>query len=84
MRPLQESNRGRKGQEMGELSRQDAEAKRNKYISLLETNKKYIREDFMEMDFENADQRDRVEEYIEQIEAKLGSLIQSLNDMTFE
>ncbi len=69
---------------MGELSRSDAEKRRDNYVSDLEKLKKYVREDFEEMDFENADQRDVMEGYIESIEAEFASLISTLNNMTFE
>lgn len=68
---------------MGELSKKDAEAKRDKYVELLAEAKEDVREDFEEMDFENAVQRNQMEEYIEDIETVFGNLISSLNDMEF-
>ena len=69
---------------MGELSKKDAEAKRDMYVENLTTQKGDIREDFEEMDFENADQRDVMESYIEAIELEYDSLITTLTNMSFE
>lgn len=69
---------------MGELSKSDAEYKRSRYIERLNDLKGDIREDFEEMDFENADQRDVMEGYIELIEAEYESLISLLDNLTFE
>lgn len=68
---------------MGELSKRDAEAKRADYISKLTQLKAYARENFTEMDFENADQRDVIEGHIEEIEGYFDGLISSLENMQF-
>lgn len=68
---------------MGELSKSDAEVKRSKYISILTKQKEYVREDFEEMDFENAVQRDIMEGYIEEIEKEFGILLTTLQNMQF-
>lgn len=68
---------------MGQLSKRDAERKRDDYISKLTEVKKNIREDFEEMDFENAVQRNIVEGYIESIETEFGSFISTLQGMSF-
>lgn len=68
---------------MGELSKRDAEEKRENYISKLRQLKTYVREDFTEMDFENADQRDVIEGHIEEIEGYFDGLISSLENMQF-
>lgn len=69
---------------MGELSKSDAEKKRNEYVTEITKVRNYVREDFEEMDFQNADQRDAMERYIENLEAEYNSLITTLNNMTFE
>ena len=69
---------------MGELSKRDAEKKREAYMNHLSKLKGYIREDFEEMDFENADQRDVMEGYIESIEKEYDLLVSTLEGMTFE
>ena len=69
---------------MGELSKSDAERKRDDYVDRLTEIKGDIREDFEEMDFVNADQRDAMEAYIEDIESEYNTLITTLTDMTFE
>ena len=69
---------------MGELSKKDAEKKRDDYVDDLAKLKEDIREDFEEMDFVNADQRDVMETYIEDIESEYDALITMLNNMSFE
>lgn len=69
---------------MGELSKKDAEKKRDDYVDDLAKLKEDIREDFEEMDFVNADQRDAMETYIEDIESEYDALITMLNNMSFE
>lgn len=69
---------------MGELSKNDAEKKRDSYMDDLIKLKGYIREDFEEMDFTNANQRDVMEGYIELIESEYDSFISILHAMSFE
>lgn len=69
---------------MGELSKSDAEKRRNNYVTEITKVRNYILEDFEEMDFQNADQRDAMEKHIENLEAEYNSLITTLNNMTFE
>lgn len=69
---------------MGELSKNDAEKKRDSYMDDLIKLKGYIREDFEEMDFANANQRDVMEGYIELIESEYDSFISILHAMSFE
>ena len=69
---------------MGELSRSDAEAKRSRYSETLKRIKKNVREDFGEMDFENAFQRKKMEKTIEKMEKKYDECIQLLERMSFE
>lgn len=69
---------------MGELSRSDAEAKRSRYSETLKRIKKNVREDFREMDFENAFQRKKMEKTIEKMEKKYDECIQLLERMSFE
>lgn len=76
--------RERKGEQMGELSKSDAEAKRNRYTETLKKIKKNVREDFEEMDFENAFQRRKMEKTIAKMEKKYDECIKLLADMSFE
>lgn len=69
---------------MGELKKGDAEYKRDSYVTKLESVKRKVREDFSEMDFENAKQRDTMEIAVIDIETELGNMINTLNGMTFE
>ena len=69
---------------MGQLSQSDASSFRNTLVSYFESCKADVRENFEEMDFENADKRTKMEEYISNIEMKYDSLISELNGMCFE
>lgn len=69
---------------MGELSKSDARKKREDYISQLESIIALVQEDFAEMDFENARQRDKVEEHINNIVNIFNNYISMLEDMDFE
>ena len=46
--------------------------------------KSRVREDFEEMDFENADQRNHMESHVNSIEGIIAGLISKLDSMTFE
>lgn len=69
---------------MGELSKADAEKKRSSYITIIESVKKSVREDFEEMDFENAEERTLMEGYIKDMEEEYDGLVRTLDGMTFE
>lgn len=69
---------------MGELSKADAERKRSNYISKITKIKRNVREDFEEMDFENANERTMMENCIEGMESIYNSLIGMLAGMNFE
>jgi len=69
---------------MGELSKADAEKKKNKYISKIQDIKSKVREDFEEMDFKNAKERTKMEGYIKSMEEEYTGLINVLNGMSFE
>ncbi len=69
---------------MGELKKSSAESKRGDYVEDLQSAKKKVRENFDEMDFQNAVQRDQIEDAIAGIEAELDAMIKTLNDMSFE
>lgn len=68
---------------MGELSKQDAERKRDSYKEHFRRMKSRVREDFEEMDFENADQRNHMEGHVSSIESIIDGLIKELDAMTF-
>ena len=68
---------------MGELSKSDAESKKSMYIESLKNLKKEVREDFTEMDFENADQRTEVEKQIEIMESAYDDGVKLLESMSF-
>lgn len=69
---------------MGELSKADAEAKKQKYISIISDVKSDVREDFEEMDFENAVERTNMEAYIKSMEEEYDGLLRTLEGMRFE
>lgn len=69
---------------MGELSKNDAERKREQYQDQLNKMKSKVRENFEEMDFENADQRNFMENHVEAIESVFNGLIMELGAITFE
>ena len=69
---------------MGEMSKADAERKRKSFRSKIEEAKKQVRENFEEMDFENAKERTEMEGYIQEMEREFGSLLGELDAMTFE
>lgn len=68
---------------MGELSKSDAEARRSKYVSVLQKQKQNVRENFEEMDFENAVQQNIMESHIKEIEMEFDGLITTLQSMQF-
>ena len=69
---------------MGQLSQGDAISFRDELVDYFTKCKSDVRENFEEMDFENADKRTMVEEYISNMEGKYDSLISELNNMSFE
>ena len=69
---------------MGQLSKSDASSFRDDLVSYFGKCTKDVRENFTEMDFENADKRTKMEEYISNMEKKYDGLIKELNDMSFE
>lgn len=69
---------------MGELSSWDAESKKNYYRRILEKAKKNVRENFEEMDFENANKRSDMENIIEEIEEACQAKMNELDGMGFE
>jgi len=69
---------------MGQLSSGDASGFRNELVAYFRECKSQVRENFNEMDFENADKRTKMEEHIANMETKYDSLINSLNNMSFE
>lgn len=68
---------------MSELSRQDAVNKRNSYVEQLSSLKNRIDQDFQEMDFQNARQRNLVMMRIEGIKGRLDYYINWLTQMNF-
>ena len=69
---------------MGELSKSDAESKKSSYIESLKNLKKEVREDFTEMDFENAGRMWRMEKQIEIMERAYDDGVKLLESMSFE
>lgn len=69
---------------MGELSKADAEKRRSRYISRIQDVKNKVREDFEEMDFENAKERTEMEKWIESMEEEYAGMIQRLNGLSFK
>lgn len=68
---------------MGELSKKDAEKKRDRYASIIVKIQENVREDFNEMDFQNAVQRNTMGGYVEDLQRELAKLIVALNDISF-
>lgn len=68
---------------MGELSNQDADIKRENYIDSLRRMKQAVRENFDDMDFENANKRNELENLIISIEDSIQRRISTLNSMRF-
>ncbi len=68
---------------MGELSKNDAEKKRDKYASIIVKIQEKVREDFDEMDFQNAVQKNTMGGYVEDLQRELAKLIVALNDISF-
>ena len=69
---------------MGQLSAGDAANYREKLANYLRKCKSQVRENFEEMDFENADKRTTMEGYVINMENKYDSIISELNSMSFE
>ncbi|CBK73064.1 hypothetical protein CIY_00740 [Butyrivibrio fibrisolvens 16/4] len=69
---------------MGQLSAGDAASYREKLANYLKKCKSQVRENFNEMDFENADKRTQMETHIVSMENKYDSIINELNNMSFE
>ena len=69
---------------MGQLSKGDAESYQNDLAEYLGECRSQVRENFNEMDFENADKRTQMEKYIEKMEKKYDSLISDLKSLSFE
>ena len=68
---------------MGELSNHDADIKRENYIDSLRRMKQAVRENFDDMDFENANKRNEVENIMISIEDSIQRRISTLNSMRF-
>lgn len=69
---------------MGELNTWDACAKRDNYIWILQQMKSEIRENFEEMDFTNARERNLLERQITELEDTIQRRICDLTGMGFE
>ena len=69
---------------MGQLSQADASSFRNELVTYFTGLKSDVRENFNEMDFENADKRTQMGVYISNMESKFDDLIRDLNNLSFE
>ena len=69
---------------MGELGAAYALTKKSMYIQKMSWAKGEVRKNFNDMDFENANKRDEMERYIEDVERILGELVTTLSDISFE
>lgn len=69
---------------MGELSRADACAKREKYKQIFTEIMKMADKEFSDMDFENADKRTEIQEHIEKIKSECDVRIKELDSFSFE
>lgn len=75
---IEESNK------MGQLSSSDAESFKYDLISYFRRCKADVRENFDEMDFDNADKKTEMEKSIVNMENRYDSLINQLSNMSFE
>lgn len=69
---------------MGRVVGSYANRLRNSYVNYINTQKKYIRKNFEDMDFENADARDQFEAVIESMEANCDALVNKISGYSFE
>lgn len=69
---------------MGELSRADACAKREKYKQVFVDIMEIADKEFSDMDFENADKRTEIEMHIMAIKIQCGKRIKELDSLSFE
>lgn len=56
----------------------------NSYISYINNQKKYIRKNFEDMDFENADARNEFEAVVETMESDCDALVNKISSYNFE
>lgn len=69
---------------MGELSRTDACAKRDRYKQVFTEIMETADKEFSDMDFENADKRTQIEMHIMAIKIQCGKKIKELDSLSFE
>lgn len=69
---------------MAELSARDGYLKTVNFVQQIIAVKKQIRENFEEMDFENADKRETMEQQVETMERLCSELIGELSGMSFQ
>lgn len=69
---------------MGELSRADACAKREKYKQVFTEIMEMADKEFSDMDFENADKRTEIEMHIMAIKIQCSKKIKELDSFSFE
>ena len=54
------------------------------YVKYINNQKKYMRKNFEDMDFENADARDEFEAIVENMESKCDVLVSKISSYNFE
>lgn len=69
---------------MGELSRADACAKRDRYKQIFTEIKTMAEKEFSDMDFENADKRTEMKEHIDAIKSECDARMAELDGFSFE
>ncbi len=69
---------------MGRVVGSYAKRLQNSYIKYINSQKQYIRKNFEDMDFENADARDEFEAIVESMERNCDTLVSKISSYSFE
>lgn len=69
---------------MGRVVGSYAERLQASYIKYINNQKQYIRKNFEDMDFENADARDKFEAIVESMESNCDALVNKISSYSFE
>ena len=69
---------------MGRVVGSYAERLQNSYIKYINNQKQYIRKNFEDMDFENADARDEFEAIVENMERNCDTLVSKISSYSLE
>lgn len=69
---------------MGRVVGSYATRLRNNYVKYINAQKAYIRKNFEDMDFENADAREEFESIVESMERNCDALVNKISSYSFE